>query len=315
MSEKIKTLIINWEGQPGLDNFMPKVSIIILTYNSSLYILELIESLKKLNSNFTELEIIVVDNASTDDTLLKISNFPPIRRAGKYPISNFKLIKNEKNFGFAAGINSGSKAAKGEYLLFINPDTKFEKGNISDLLSVFEKFENVGIVGGKLIDKEGKAEKSAGKIFGLAEIILISLGLDEQFGVRTSPEKTKKVGFVSGGFMMIKREVFEKLKGFDENFFMYVEDVDFCKRAKKIGFDTYFTPEVCLTHFSHGSSSKSFAIEQIYKSIFYYTKKHGNILTFLFVWLLLKLKALLLVIIGAIFNNSLMQTYSKALRV
>src|SRR3989344_5631858 len=180
---------------------MPKVSIIILTYNSSSHISDLIKSLKAKNTNASDYEIIITDNASSDDTLKKIE-----------PFKNEIIIKkNESNFGFAKGINEGSKHAKGEYLLFINHDTKFEKGNIDELVSVFTKFENVGIVGGKLVDKKGKVEKSAGKIFGLAEIILISLGLDEAFGVRISPDEVKKVGFVSGGLMMVKKEVFEKL--------------------------------------------------------------------------------------------------------
>src|SRR3989344_5206690 len=200
---------------------MPKVSIIILTYNSSSHISDLIKSLKAKNTNASDYEIIITDNASSDDTLKKIE-----------PFKNEIIIKkNESNFGFAKGINEGSRHAKGEYLLFINPDTRFEKGNIDDLVSVFDKFEDAGVVGGKLFNKEGYAEKSAGQFFGLIQIILMSLGVDELFRARSSPNFIKQVDFVSGGFMMVKRKVFEKLKGFDENFFMYVEDADFCKRA------------------------------------------------------------------------------------
>lgn len=291
---------------------MPKVSIIILTYNSSSYISDLIKSIKALNPNTSDYEIIVVDNSSVDDTVSQVSRTTP-RFGGQ---ASIKLIENEKNLGFAAGINRGSKEANGEYLLFMNPDTVFEKGNINDLFSVFDMFENAGIVGGKLIDKNGKEEKSAGRFFGLFEIFLMALGLDETFGVRTCPKEIKKVAFVSGGFMMVKKELFKKLNGFDENFFMYVEDVDFCKRTKNKGYQTYFTPDVCLMHFSHGSSSRSFAIENIYKGLLYYTKKHGNILSYSLVKLVLKLKAALLVIIGTIINNSsLADAYSKALKV
>ncbi len=285
---------------------MPKVSIIILTYNSSSYIADLLKSIKESQENLSDYEVIVVDNSSTDDTLDKLEPFK----------NEITVNRNEKNLGFAAGINEGSKTAKAEYILFINPDTKFDKGNIDDLVSVFEKFGNAGVVGGKLFDRNGKAEKSAGQFFGLIQIILMSLGLDELLGIRTSPDVIKKVDFVSGGFMIVKKEVFEKLNGFDENFFMYVEDVDFCKRAKKMGYLTYFTPEVSLLHLSHGSSSRSFAIENIYKGLLCYSKKHGNVLSYNLIRLVLKLKAALLVIIGTIFNNSyLVDTYLKALRV
>ena len=285
---------------------MPKVSVIILTYNSSAYISELIKSTKEFNPDGSSFEIIVVDNSSTDDTLVKLKPFE----------NEITIKKNEKNLGFAGGINEGAKIAKGDYLLFINPDTKFDKGKIEDLVSVFEKFGKVGIVGGKLIDKNGRAEKSTGRFFGLFEIFLMSLGLDEAFGLRSSPKEIKKVDFVSGGFMMVKKQVFEKLNGFDENFFMYVEDVDFCKRAKNAGYQTYFTPETELVHVSHGSSDRSFAIENIYKGLFYYTKKHGNIFSYYLVKLLLRLKAIVLVIIGTIFNNSyLVDTYGKVLKI
>ena len=140
---------------------MPKVSIIILTYNSSLYISDLIKSINAKNPNAHDYEIIIIDNASTDDTLKKIEPFN----------DEIVIKKNESNFGFAKGINEGSRHAKGEYLLFINPDTKFEEGNINNLVSIFDKFENAGIVGGKLVDKKGYAEKSAGQFFGLTQII------------------------------------------------------------------------------------------------------------------------------------------------
>ena len=285
---------------------MPKVSVIILTYNSSAYISELIKSIKEFNPDGSSFEIIVVDNLSTDDTLVKLKPFE----------SEITIKKNEKNLGFAGGINEGAKIAKGDYLLFINPDTQFKKGNIWDMISVFEKFGNAGVVGGKLTDKNGNAEKSAGRFFGLFEILLMTLGLDEVFGVRFSPNKITSVDFVSGGFMMVKKEVFKKLNGFDENFFMYVEDVDFCKRASENGYKTYFTPDVSLIHSSHGSSNRSFAIENIYKGIFYYTKKHGNILSVVLVKLMLKFKAVLIVIIAKILNNNnLRDTYKKAMKV
>ncbi len=288
---------------------MPKVTIIILTYNSAGFIKKLLESIKRQHKDLSGLEIIIVDNDSNDKTIEEVLN-------AKLQTSDFKLIRNKENVGFAKGINIGAEKATGDFLLFINPDTEFEKGDIWKMTEVFAIHKEVGIVGGKLLKNNGKVEKSAGNFFGFFETIIMAFGLDEVFGVRTSPEKLTKVGFVSGGFLMIKKDLFEKLGGFDENFFMYIEDMDLCKRAKEEGFSTYFTPDVVLVHASHGSSNRSFAIENIYKSIIYYHEKHSNSIVYFLVKMILKLKAFVLVIIGRIINNKyLVNSYSKALSV
>jgi GT2 family glycosyltransferase len=281
---------------------MPKVSLIILTYNSSNYIVNLLKSITSLTE---DLEILIVDNASMDDTLVLV-------KSSELKVD--KVLKLPKNVGFAAGINSGVKSASGEYLLFINPDSVFEHGQIKEMVSVFEKNADAGVVGGKMLDDSGKPEKSAGRVFNLFETLLLVLGLDEALGARYSPEKIKKVGFVSGGFMMVKKAVFEKLKGFDENFFMYLEDMEFCYRAKKEGFNTYFTPDVVISHAGQGSSNREFAILNIYKGILYFYKKHKSIFEVKFIKLMLKLKAGSVYLLGRIINNSYYTyTYKKAL--
>jgi len=285
---------------------MPKVSIIILTYNSSGYISKLLESIERFHKDLKNIEIIVVDNNSTDNTLDKLEKSRV----------NHQLREIPKNIGFSAGINNGSRNAKGEYLLFINPDTIFESGDIWEMINVFEKEKDVGIVGGKLINENGNLEKSSGKFYNLINTIFLALGVEELFGTRKSPIKLSKVDFVSGGFLMIKKSFFKKLGGFDNNFFMYVEDVDLCKRAKELGYATYFTPNTSLIHSSHGSSDRSFAIENIYKSIFYYHEKHSSKLTLILVKLILKLKAHILVIVGRMINNKyLSDTYKGALNI
>jgi len=285
---------------------MPKVSIIILTYNSESYILKLLESIEKFHKELRNIEIIVVDNNSLDDTLGKL----------KKSSVKHQLREIPRNIGFAAGINAGVKNATGEYLLFINPDTVFENGDVWDMTKVLEKEEKTGIVGGKLINTNGDAEKSTGNFYNLINTLFLAFGLEELMEARKSPKSLTKVDFVSGGFMMIKSMLFKELKGFDDNFFMYVEDVDLCKRAKDKGFDTFFIPNVALIHLSHGSSNREFAIENIYKSLFYYHEKHSSKITFLIIKLILRLKARVLVIIGRIINNKyLADAYRGALNI
>lgn len=280
---------------------MPKVSIIILTYNSSDYISPLIKSIE----GAVDQEIIVVDNNSKDSTLEKVKKFKDVI-----------LKENKENTGFSKGINIGAKMAKGEYLLFVNPDTNLVSGDFERMVSVFREHEDAGIVGGKLIKVSGEEENSAGKFLNVPEIMIMSISLDEIMGIRYSPKKLQKVDFVSGGFMMVRKDLFDKLQGFDENLFMYIEDMELCFRARKLGYSTYFTPDVVMSHASHGSSNRAFAIENIYKGLLYFHKKHSDPVSFSLIKYMLKTKAGLLVMMGQIINNKyLVETYSKALKI
>jgi GT2 family glycosyltransferase len=301
VSGKIKTQITNWEEPPGLGKFMAQVSIIILTYNSAQHIDKL---LKSLDSFRDDAEILIVDNASTDETV-KIA-----RKFGE----KVKVYETGGNMGFAKGINFGSEKAKGEYLLFINPDSIFKKGSLIDMISVLEENEKAAVVGGKMISESGVSERSAGKFFNLWETLLIVLGLDEKLGVRFSPDKLTKVDFVSGGFMMVKSNIFKRLSGFDENFFMYVEDMEFCYRVKKAELETYFTPAVAISHKGQGSSNRTFAVVNIYKGIIYFYKKHKGNFQYNIVRSLLWLKACGIYLVGRLTNNEYyVKTYKEAL--
>ena len=281
-----------------------KFSIIVLTYNSERYVDTLIKSIYEHNTN-EDFEIIVVDNNSTDDTVKKVLSI-------KYKVSSIKLILNKENTGFAKGINIGAKEARGEYLLFINPDTEWKSGSIENFVSMFESDSNVGVIGGKILAKNGETEKSAGRFLKTTEVFLMTLGLDEALGVRFSPNKKQGVDFLSGGFMAVRKDLFEKLSGFDENLFMYVEDMEFCFRVQKTGMKILFEPFVQIIHESHGSSSRSFAIQNIYKGLLYFHKKHGTSMSYSAVKLMLTTKAGLLVLIGKIMNNKyLTDSYSK----
>ena len=284
------------------------VSIIILTYNSANYINKLLESIVKFNKS-SNYEIIVVDNNSEDETVKRVLSI-------KYKVLSIKLVQNSENFGFSKGINIGAKVAGGEYLLFINPDCEWSKGTTREFVSIFEQDVKVGVVGGKILAKNGVAEKSAGNFLKTLEVLLTALGLDETLGARFSPNKRCGVDFVSGGFMAVRKSLFEKLNGFDENLFLYVEDMEFCFRVKKEGKKVMFDPSVQIIHESHGSSNRSFAIENIYRGLLYFHKKHGNAFSYNSVKLLLWTKALALVTLGKIINNKyLAATYSKVLKL
>ncbi len=285
---------------------MIKVSIIILTYNSEKYIKKLIESIFEANKS-DEFEIIVVDNDSKDKTVEEVSNIKHLK-------SKIKVYETGANLGFAKGINYGALRAAGQYLLFINPDALWREGVIGDFISVFVRNEKIGIVGGRLVNNNGISEKSAGKFMSFWGTVLLAFGLDEAFGIRMAPSKITRVDLVSGGFMMVKNEVFKKLNGFDENLFMYIEDMEFCYRARKMGFLTYFTPAVVIEHAGQGSSNRSFAVRNIFKGLLYFQKKHGNPVSYFLIKILLTAKAGTLVMIGKLLNNKyLVETYSDVI--
>src|SRR3989338_3093983 len=287
---------------------MPEISFVALTYNSAPHIEKLIKRLLKhfkIDIQKGNIEIVVADNNSQDRTTDILKKFKDIL-----------IIKNKKNLGFSKGINRAAFNISSDFIVIINPDSEFIGGNLWQVIEMFEKDKKLGAIGGKITKKNGEAEKSAGRFLKTLEVFLMSLGLDEFLGIRSSPKNFKEVDFVSGGFMIVRKDLFQKLSGFDENLFMYTEDMEFCFRLKKQGYRVLFDPQIVIIHESHGSSSRKFAIKNIYEGLLYFQKKHGNPSSYFLVKSMIKVKAYLLVIIGRIINNSyLINTYSQVLKI
>ncbi len=245
-----------------------KLSAIIVTYNSARDIVACLTSLEKhLGSALRE--VIVVDNASTDATCdLVKQHFP-----------NVRLIANERNVGFSAGVNAGSKCAQGDVLLFFNPDAEMLQWK----QRVLQKFtqSRCGILGGALQSLAGVVQGSAGfEPSWFTEIVhalrlhyVLPLGryvIDARFY-----RQARKVDWVSGGFMLVKKSVWKALGGFDEQFFLYMEDVDLCVRARKAGFGVYFDPGLRARHRLMGSSKNVSTAHKFYfPSLRAYFAKH-----------------------------------------
>lgn len=290
---------------------MDKLSIVILSYNTKKLTLDCIESVfdqYSKNIENGEFEIIVADNASTDGTPVEISNL-------KSKISNLKLIQNKNNFGFSKGNNAAVRDARGKYILFLNSDTQVKDKELLSMIDFLEKNPKVGILGGKIINNDQTPQPSAGKFYTLLNLCIVLLGLERLGFVRSSPSKISRVDWVSGAFMMIGKDLFDRLGGFDEHLFMYLEDMELCYRAKKEDFLTYFYPNVKLMHKKLGSSNKTFAIINIYKGILYFYKKHKS-WQYLIVKVLLAAKALVAICIGVLTNSRyLRDTYRQGLRI
>ncbi len=294
---------------------MASLSIIILTYNTKDVTVKCLQSLFRQYKNQLqkrEFEVIVVDNASTDGTLDAIGN---LRSQFSNSWTNLTLINNKENFGFAKGNNIGVAQAKGKYVFFLNSDTEIKDDGLERMVSYMESStNNIGILGAKLHNADGSTQTSAGVFYSLPQVFFMLLG-GERFGfLRKSPKKITDVDWVSGAALMMQKKLFDQLRGFDEHFFMYVEDMDLCYRVMKNGKKVVFYPNVHIVHMEQGSSDRSFAILHIYKGLLYFYKKHKNYIQYIIVKVLLMLKALLAIMIGIVTGNRyLVSTYRKAL--
>ncbi len=277
------------------------VSIIIVSFNTRELLKSCLESIYTNLRNF-EFEIIVVDNMSRDGTVEMI----------KKEFTKARLIQNKTNVGFAKGCNIGGENAKGEYLLFLNSDTQIKDDTIKNMLVVLEQNKEIGVIGGELQNIDDTTSESYGSFYSIKSIISL-LFLSFLKKKKVLSEKSI-VDWVSGGFMLIKAPVFKKLNGFDERFFMYVEDMELCFRVIKLGYSTMFFPQAKAFHQGQGSSDRSFAIVNIFKGILYFYRKHKTYPEYILIRMLLTIKAISVMIIGILtFNKKLVLTYQKAL--
>lgn len=308
---------------------MAKLSIIILTYNSSIHIASCLESIFDLYSLpllNDEYELLIFDNASSDTTIhvlerffethfkIRLSLFSKEReiQVGK----NIRIIKNEGNYGFARGMNQSVREATGEYVLFLNPDSEVLDANISEMVDILESDERIGIVCGKVLDENARDELTAGSFYNFFSLLLFVIGVEERVGVRYSPSEKQYIDFGSGGFMMVDKNIFRNLGGFDENFFMYIEDMELCFRMKKKGYATLFYPYATIKHYGQGSSDRTYAVINILKGMMYFFKKHRSSYFYEFARTLLIGKAYIGLFIGNLSHNMyLIRTYRKALSI
>jgi len=289
---------------------MNVLSVVIVSYNTkdlTLRCLKSINSLYKKELENRKIEAIVVDNNSTDGTSLSIMEL-------KEKVKGLILIQSKENLGFAKACNIGAKVSKGKYILFLNSDTEVEDRGFLLMAKYLEENPRIGILGGRLENVDATPQPSTGKFYNLFNLLIMLLGLERFGALRSSPTRIKRVDWVSGASMMVRREVFDKLSGFDEKIFMYMEDMELCFRADKMGFFTYYFPNIKLKHKSQGSSDRTFAIINIYKGILYFYSKHKSRFEYAIVKIFLVGKAEFLILLGVLtFNSDLSNRYRKAL--
>ena len=221
-----------------------KLSIIIVTWNTADTTLKCIQSIKKNLLNFNY-EIIVVDNASTDNTLSLLETE-----------KNLKIIKNKTNLGYGKGNNSGVKIASGEYLLFLNSDMELIDNKLIEMYKYLIKNSRIGIIAPKYLNTDlsdqGSAWPPQTPLNAFKEFWLGQKTYSKYIPQSKEPVE---VFSVSGGAMMIKKSLFNKIGGWDKRYFMYFEDLELCRQVRKLGYKIYYFPECSFIH-RHGASGK-----------------------------------------------------------
>ncbi|MGI5826715.1 MAG: glycosyltransferase family 2 protein, partial [Patescibacteria group bacterium] len=250
--------------------------------------LNCLESISKVRIKDFDLEVVVVDNGSTDGSVREIQN-------SKFKIQNdkfkFKIIENKENLGFVGGNNVGIEYALkngADYVCLLNNDTRADPDFLIQLFKVAEEDPQNGVVGGKIYFEKGYEfhkdrydKKDLGKVIWYAGGVVdwqnvygSHRGVDEvdqgQF------DSLCETGFVTGCLMFIRNEVFEKIGLIDERYYLYNEDNDFSQKAKKAGFKLMYSPKAIIWHINAGSSSSGSNLQEYFMT--------RNRLLFGFLW-------------------------------
>lgn len=267
-----------------------KLSVVILNYNVKYFIDLCLQSVMAAIKD-VDAEIIVIDNASVDGSVAWIkTQFPQV-----------KLIENKENVGFPKGNNIGVAQAKGEYLCILNPDTIVAENTFSDALSFMEHNKQYAIMGPKLIDGSGRFLKESKrgvptpwvaftKVTGLYKIDPHLFG--KYYNHKLPSHEPGKTEILVGAFMLMKASHYRELNGFDEDCFMYSDDIDLSYRSLQLGKSNFYNPNINVIHFKGESTPKDFAYQMMFREAMnYFFAKHFHVSKWVKIWIKLATNA------------------------
>jgi len=255
------------------------LSVVILNWNARDYLVAALRSI--LDQKWrADVEVIVVDNNSNiDDSVAVVRrDFPQVQ-----------LIANPTNEGFARGNNRGLQAARGRFLLFLNPDTLVHEGALDTLVDWMEKHPRAGVCGPKLLNLDGTLQTSCRSFPSFGTGLFRSTFLGRLFPnnpwtrsylmLDFQHDREASVDWLSGAALVARREALDEVGSWDEDFFMYCEDVDLCYRMKEAGWDRVYVPQAVVTHHIGISSNwiQGTTIRRHHAAMLrYYVKHHGK---------------------------------------
>ncbi|HLL44577.1 MAG TPA: glycosyltransferase family 2 protein, partial [Segetibacter sp.] len=253
-----------------------QLSIIIVSYNVKYFLEQCLCSVQKAIEHL-KAEVWVVDNASLDNSIVYLQPMFPL----------VKFIANFRNTGFAKANNQALFQCRGKYVLFLNPDTLLAEDSLIKCIAFMEKNEEAGALGIRMIDGSGtflpESKRSFPspltsfyKLAGLNALFPASKIFSRYSLTYLDEYKNHEVDVLSGAFMLAKKNMLVELKGFDEDFFMYGEDIDLSYRIQKLGFKNYYFSESTIIHFKGESSRKGSLkyVKMFYLAMSIFVKKH-----------------------------------------
>ena len=231
------------------------ISVVIVSYNVRDILRQCLQTLFE-RSKDVAMEVFVVDNASADASAEMVrEEFPQVR-----------LLANSRNLGFAAANNQAFALAEGEYVLLLNPDAFVHAGALQKAQNFMEQTPECGICGGRVLDPSGNLMPSARRFPGFFSRLFTLSGLSSRYPESSlfnrhdfggfAHDRIMEVDWVPGTFTLFRKKLLDDLHGFDERFFIYYEETDLCRRAKKAGWKVFFIPDAEVEHIG-GASSKT----------------------------------------------------------
>jgi GT2 family glycosyltransferase len=252
------------------------LSVIIVNYNVKFFLEGCLRAAAAAMKNITG-EIIVVDNASSDDSLAYLQP----------RFTDVKFIASNTNAGFGAACNKGFRQSSGDFILFLNPDTVVPEDCFEKCLAFIRTKKDAGIVGVKMVDGQGKFLRESKRSFpsvtasfykmaGLAAVFPHSRLFAAYYAGHLDENTIGEVDVLAGAFMLIRRDLLERVNGFDEDFFMYGEDIDLSYRIQQAGYKNYYFPETQIIHYKGASTNKGSLrhIQSFYGAMSIFVDKH-----------------------------------------
>jgi GT2 family glycosyltransferase len=303
------------------ENIKMDLSIIIVSFNTKKLLTACLKSILDYTKGIN-FEIIVVDNDSEDGSAEAAKNL------------GVRVIRNNTNPGFATANNQGSKISGGKYVLFLNSDTEIHDNVLGEIVRWMDITPKAGIATCGLKNKDGSLQATGGyfptlpRVFSwmtIQDLPFVDniikpfhpLHSKSLFFKGDNFYKTKKeLDWVTGAFLLTRHEILEKAGGWDESFFMYVEEVDLCFRVKKLGYEVWYLPGWSITHLGGASSSnREFALVSEYQGLKKFYKKHFSAWQHPILRILLKIGALgRMVLFGILEGSKSVKIYAKVFR-
>ncbi len=255
------------------------IDIVIVNWNAGQQIIDCVDSILKYKDGSIN-KVVIVDNLSTDNS---------VERLRESWNESILIIENLKNLGFAKGCNVGAEVCNSDHVLFLNPDTIINKETFSNINTFLSDINNdsFGVLGAQLSDENNHVSCTCSRFPEVKHFFSKCLGLNRLFKSLHSLNHHMKefdhltyreVDQVMGAFFLVPNDIFKQLNGFDERFFVYFEEVDFCYRVKESGYKVIFNPEIKALHVGCGTTEnvKGFRLFLSISSRIKYFKKHAS---------------------------------------